>query len=96
MRQNLLEELNAGCSALSWSTLDQKHFWGRNLDFNRLAAETKVTYVPRGTEYCFCGTSLENSENPQCKQLHSMLLWVPVCSQKAVPQFSMKESMKKD
>ena len=67
MRQNLLEELNAGCSALSWSTLDQKHFWGRNLDFNRLAAETKVTYVPRGTEYCFCGTSLENSENPQCK-----------------------------
>ena len=51
MRQNLLEELNAGCSALSWSTLDQKHFWGRNLDFNRLAAETKVTYVPRGTEY---------------------------------------------
>lgn len=67
MRQNLLEELNAGCSALSWSTLDQKHFWGRNLDFNRLAAETKVTYVPRGTEYCFSGTSLENSENPQCK-----------------------------
>lgn len=67
MRQNLLEELNAGCSALSWSTLDQKHFWGRNLDFNRLAAETKVTYVPRGTEYCFCGTSLENSENLQCK-----------------------------
>lgn len=53
MRQNLLEELNSGCSALSWSTLDQKHFWGRNLDFNRLAAETKVTYVPRGTEYCF-------------------------------------------
>ena len=29
------------------------------------------------------------------KQLHSMLLWVPVCSQRAVPQFSMKESMKK-
>ena len=67
IRQNLLEELSAGCSALSWSTLDQKHFWGRNLDFNRLAAETKVTYVPRGTEYCFYGTSLENSENPQCK-----------------------------
>ena len=86
MRQNLLEELNAGCSALSWSTLDQKHFWGRSLDFNRLAARNIVFVEP-----LWKTLKIYNA-----KQLHSMLLWVPVCSQRAVPQFSMKESMKKD
>ena len=30
----------AGCSALSWHTKDGKHLWGRNYDFDRLAAET--------------------------------------------------------
>ena len=43
--------LHAGCSALSWSTVDGKRLWGRNLDFSGLAPGTGVTYVPRGTSY---------------------------------------------
>lgn len=38
-----------GCSAVGWSTEDGKHLWARNLDFNRMAAGTAVTYLPRGT-----------------------------------------------
>lgn len=30
-------DLSFGCSSFSWETLDGKHLWGRNLDFNRLA-----------------------------------------------------------
>ena len=47
--------LHAGCSALSWDTRDGKHLWGRNLDFNRMAEGTAVTYIPRGTVYSLLG-----------------------------------------
>lgn len=47
-----------GCSALSWETGDGRHLWGRNFDFNRLAEGTAVTYVPAGTAYAVCGSSL--------------------------------------
>ncbi|MGI6031360.1 MAG: linear amide C-N hydrolase [Eubacteriales bacterium] len=59
---------NAGCSALSWSTADGKHLWGRNYDFNRLADGTMITYVPRGTEYYTCGTSMEGSLRPETRR----------------------------
>ncbi len=61
-------ELSGGCSALSWSTEDGLHFWGRNFDFSRLAQGTGVTFVPRGTQYYTCGTSMENNldENSRC------------------------------
>lgn len=48
--------LCAGCSALSWHTEDGKHLWGRNLDFNRLAEGTMVTFFPTGTIYRISGT----------------------------------------
>lgn len=47
-----------GGSALSWVTGDGCHLWGRNFDFNRLAEGTAVTYVPAGTAYAVCGSSL--------------------------------------
>ena len=40
---------NGGCSAVGWSTEDGKHLWARNMDFNRMAAGTAVTYLPAGT-----------------------------------------------
>nr|WP_317413270.1 linear amide C-N hydrolase [uncultured Solibaculum sp.] len=58
---NQFNDLGAGCSALSWSTQDQKHLWGRNFDFNRLAEGSKVSYIPSGTEYYTCGTSVEHN-----------------------------------
>ena len=57
----LADALHAGCSALSWETQDGKHLWGRNMDFNRIAEGTAVTYVPRGTVYSLLGT-----ENGEC------------------------------
>lgn len=53
-----LAMLEAGCSALSWNTTDGKHLWGRNFDFNRLAEGSGITYVPAGTRYAVCGSSL--------------------------------------
>lgn len=38
-----------GCSAVGWSTEDGKHLWGRNMDFNRMAAGTGIAYLPAGT-----------------------------------------------
>lgn len=43
--------LEAACSAVSWTTLDQKHLWGRNYDFDRLAEGTGMTFLPRGLKY---------------------------------------------
>ena len=40
---------SGGCSAVGWSTEDGVHLWGRNMDFNRMAAGTAVTYLPAGT-----------------------------------------------
>lgn len=53
-----LSVLEAGCSALSWSTTDGRHLWGRNFDSSRLAEGSAVTYVPAGTNYAVCGSSL--------------------------------------
>ncbi|CZT55696.1 Penicillin acylase precursor [Eubacteriaceae bacterium CHKCI005] len=60
LKQQLFD-MQAGCSALSWSTQDQKHLWGRNFDFNRLAEGSKISYIPSGTEYYTCGTSVEHN-----------------------------------
>ena len=46
-----LSGLNAGCSALSWTTRDGAHLWGRNYDFDRLAEGSSITFLPRETEY---------------------------------------------
>ena len=43
--------LEAGCSALAWSTEDGRHLWGRNYDFDRLAEGSGMTFLPRGTSY---------------------------------------------
>ena len=49
-----LSGLGAGCSAMSWETEDRRHLWGRNLDFNTLASDSRITYIPRGTSYATC------------------------------------------
>ena len=46
--------MGAGCSALSWTTEDGKHLWGRNFDYNRIAPGSRVTFAPRGTVYDRC------------------------------------------
>ena len=51
-RKNIdLSGLNAGCSALSWTTRGGAHLWGRNYDFDRLAEGSSITFLPRETEY---------------------------------------------
>lgn len=52
--QHLFPEWAAGCSAIGWNTEDGKHLWGRNFDFNRMAEETQVCYIPCGTPYTPC------------------------------------------
>lgn len=44
----------AGCSALSWTTLDGRHLWGRNFDLDRLPLDSAVLYLPRGMAYRAC------------------------------------------
>ena len=68
MKDKLLE-LNAGCSALSWSTADGKHLWGRNLDFNRLTEGTKIIFTPRKITYYTCGNSAENNVDTSSQQV---------------------------
>lgn len=53
--------LMGDCSALSWQTADGKGLWARNMDFNRMAQGSAITFVPRGTQYYTCGSSLEGS-----------------------------------
>ena len=60
----LLGDLSAGCSAVAWETADGGHLWGRNFDFNRIAADSKVTFVPRGQVFYACGTELEGNLEP--------------------------------
>lgn len=59
--QQLMSMMNAGCSALSWKTQDGKHLWGRNMDFNRLAQGSKISFIPRGTSYYMRGTTMETT-----------------------------------
>ena len=63
----LLGDLSAGCSAVAWETADGGHLWGRNFDFNRLAADSKVTFVPRGQVFYACGTELEGNLEPSTR-----------------------------
>ena len=74
-RKLMAEEWNAGCSALSWSTQDGKHLWGRNFDFNRLAQGTKVSYIPSGTEYYTCGATMERNldRSSRCRAAYAAL-----------------------
>ena len=44
-----LEMLWGGCSAVGWQTEDGKALWARNMDFNRMAAGSAPTYLPKGT-----------------------------------------------
>ncbi|WP_195989058.1 choloylglycine hydrolase family protein [Clostridium sp. D53t1_180928_C8] len=59
--KEVLNDMNGGCSSIAWNTDDNKHLWGRNFDFNRIAEGSKITYIPKGKEYYGCGTSLENN-----------------------------------
>lgn len=65
---HLLSDLCAGCSALRWTTADGLHLWGRNFDFNRMAGQTRITYVPRGTAYHIC---LEGDDIPEKGSHHA-------------------------
>lgn len=58
--------LEAGCSALSWHTLDGRHLWGRNYDFDRLAEGSAITFLPRGTGYLTLVPS-EGAPDPACR-----------------------------
>ena len=55
----LLSPFGAGCSALSWETLDGKHLWGRNYDFDRLAEGSSIVYIPSGTDYLTCISAVQ-------------------------------------
>ena len=59
--KEMSSDFHAGCSSFSWSTLDGKHLWGRNFDFNRIADGSKVTYIPRGTTFYTCGSTVEHN-----------------------------------
>ena len=64
----VMESLCSGCSAFAWETMDGRHLWGRNFDFNRLAEGSKVTYIPREMKFYTCGTELEGTlEEDTCQ-----------------------------
>lgn len=52
--------MKESCSAFLWETLDNKHLFARNYDFNRVSEGTSVIYVPNNYEYYTMGTKLEN------------------------------------
>ena len=59
---------SAGCSAVAWETADGRHLFGRNFDYNRVAADSKVTCFPSGTELCTRGTGLDDSRDPAARR----------------------------
>lgn len=59
---------SAGCSAIAWETADGRHLFGRNFDYNRVAADSKVTCFPSGTELCTRGTGLDHSQDPAARR----------------------------
>ena len=65
--QALLRELSAGCSAVAWETRDGRHLWGRNFDFNCIAADSKVICLPRELPFYTCGTELEGNLDPETR-----------------------------
>lgn len=66
MKKELM--LNAGCSALAWETNDNKHLWGRNFDYNRIAEGTFITYFPKNNPYYTDGSSVEQNINEETKR----------------------------
>lgn len=68
MKQHL-NDMNSGCSGLSWKSEDNKHFWGRNFDFNRIASDSKVTFIPSGTTFYTCGTEIEKNLDESTKTI---------------------------
>ena len=66
--QEALEALSAGCSAIAWETEDGRHLWGRNFDYNRVAADSKVTCFPPGTEFYTRGSGLDGSLDPAARR----------------------------
>ena len=64
-----LQDAGAGCSALSWTTEDGKHLWGRNFDFNRIAQDSKVSAVPRGTVYHTCIADPKQAPSQETRQI---------------------------
>lgn len=57
-----------------WTTEDNKHLWGRNFDFNCIAEESKIIYIPKGKSYYGCGTRVENNIVEKQKLYQSMQL----------------------
>lgn len=53
--------MEAGCSAFLWETLEGEHLFARNYDFNRVASDTSVIFVPRNYSYYSVGAKLEGS-----------------------------------
>lgn len=64
-----LQDAGAGCSALSWTTEDGKHLWGRNFDFNRISQDSKVSVVPRGTVYHTCIADPKQPPSQETRQV---------------------------
>ena len=62
------EMLHAGCSAMSWSTENHRHLWGRNFDFNRIAKGSGITYLPKGTRYSTCTAKAQRGMPSQVHQ----------------------------
>ena len=55
-----LSGLDAGCSAMSWETADQRHLWGRNFDFQHAGIGQPCHLPPRGTCYAVCDRTPQN------------------------------------
>lgn len=64
---------NAGCSAFTYETKDNKHLYARNFDYNRLATGTKILYVPKNHQYYLSGTKYENNLECEKKSIYSVL-----------------------
>lgn len=85
MEQTFVHALHASCSALSWETQDGKYLWGRNMDFNRTAEGSAITYLPRGTAYSTLGTDAGEMlpDHPRHKAAYAAVgtgfLLVPCC-----------------
>ena len=47
-----MDIMYGGCSAMSWTSEDGKHFFGRNFDFNRFSEGSGVLYLPQGAPVC--------------------------------------------
>ncbi len=68
-KEEFARQMQAGCSAVSWETEDGKHLWGRNFDFNKIAADSKITYVPKDTEFYTLGCGLEDTLDTNTRQV---------------------------